>query len=99
MLVHSVYFWLKPGLTAEKRAEFRAGLERLRGIEAAQAVHVGTPAQTPARPVIDASYDFALAVLLEDLPGHDAYQAHPLHQDFVARFQANWERVLIFDMD
>jgi len=96
MLVHSVYFWLKQGIGDEEMAAFRAGLESLAGIEAAEAVYVGTPADTD-RPVIDRSYTFGLTVLLPDLAAHDAYQVHPLHKAFLENFAQDWDRVLIYD--
>jgi hypothetical protein len=66
-------------------------------ISAAEAVHVGTPAPTPPRPVIDTSYDFALTVLVQDVAAHDAYQADPIHLAFVAAFKPFWDRVQIYD--
>lgn len=99
MLVHSVYFWLRKDLSAQDIVEFRAGLESLRGIAAARAVHVGTPADTPHRPVIDCSYSVGLVVLLDGMDAHDAYQQDPLHQAFLARFARHWERVQIYDFD
>lgn len=99
MLVHSVFFWLKSDLGLETRAAFAAGLETLKGISAAEAVHVGTPADTPARPVIDATYDFALTVILEDMAAHDAYQQNPLHQRFLEDHAAKWDAVRIYDAD
>ena len=99
MLVHSVFFWLKDGLSDDDVAEFRAGLESLSGIEFARGVHVGTPADTPERPVIDASYTFALTVLLDDLGAQDAYQVHPLHKAFIEAHSPKWERVVIYDAD
>ena len=33
MLVHAVYFWLKPELTDAQRADFRRGVETLAGID------------------------------------------------------------------
>lgn len=96
MLVHSVFFWLKPDLTDEQTAAFRAGLESLAGIEVAEAVYVGTPAATD-RPVIDRSYSFGLTVLLPDMAAHDAYQEHPLHKAFLEQFVGSWEKVLIYD--
>lgn len=96
MLVHSVFFWLKPGLGDEEVAAFRAGLDSLKGIEVAEAVFVGTPAETD-RPVIDRSYTFGLTVLLPDMAAHDAYQVHPLHKAFLENFAQNWDRVLIYD--
>lgn len=98
MLVHSVYFWLKDGLDAEQQKAFRAGLESLGGIPGVAEIHVGIPADTPARPVVDHSYTFGLVVVLKDLDAHDAYQTHPLHKAFLERFSACWSKVLVYDV-
>jgi Stress responsive A/B Barrel Domain len=97
MLIHSVYFWLQPGLTAAQRAEFRRGVESLAAIKSVERVHVGTPAGVPDRPVVDKTFDFGLTVVCRDVAAHDAYQADPIHRAFVARFSSDWTRVQIFD--
>jgi len=79
MLVHSVFFWLKPELTSDQKAAFRKGLDSLSAIESAVQTHVGTPAVTN-RPVIDRSYSFALTAIFKDMAGHDVYQEHRLHR-------------------
>lgn len=99
MLVHSVYFWLKPELTPEKRDAFRGGLESLHGIQTVASLYVGQPAGTAPRPVIERSYDFALVAVLENVAAHDAYQADPLHKAFLQEFSSYWSRVLIFDAE
>ena len=81
MLVHTVFFWLNKDLDGPQQTEFRIALETLKGIEAAEAVHIGIPAPTPERPVIDNSYDFCL--MLKDMATHDAYQVDPLHTAFI----------------
>lgn len=97
MLVHSVYFWLKPELTAAQRAEFRATLETLTTVKSVEKVYIGTPAGTTKRPVIDDSYAFALTIVCRDVAAHDAYQVDPLHQAFVAKCSGMWTRVQIYD--
>ncbi len=97
MLYHCVYFWLKPELTPAQRAEFRRGVESLKGIKAVEKVSVGVPAKTTPRPVIDASYDVALVVECKDVAAEAAYQVDPLHLAFVANFKAFWTRVQIYD--
>lgn len=99
MLVHTVYFWLKPELTAAQRADFRQGVESLGGIKAVKAIYVGTPAKTVKRPIIDDSYSVALTIVCADLAGHDAYQVDPLHLAFVERFKTFWIRVQIYDAE
>lgn len=99
MLVHTVLFWLKEDLTEAQKATFREGLETLKGISATDATYIGTPAGTPARPVIDASYTFMLTVVLKDTAAHDLYQEDPIHLAFVENFKSNWEKVVIYDAD
>lgn len=96
MLVHSVYFWLKPELTPAQRAGFAEALESLRAIPMA-ALYVGRPAPLAPRPVVDTSYDYAITCLFSDAAAHDAYQVHPVHQAFVALGKPLWARVQIYD--
>ncbi|HLP03700.1 MAG TPA: Dabb family protein [Opitutaceae bacterium] len=97
MLVHLVRFYLRPDLSAERRAALRAGLESLRTIPTVRQLFIGTPAPVPARPVVDNEYGFALTVLFDDLAGHDAYQSHPTHLKFVADHKDCWTRVAVVD--
>jgi hypothetical protein len=99
MVIHTVFFWLKPDLTEEQKDAFAAGIETLYDIEDADDVFIGTPADTPKRDVIDDSYDVGLTVLLEDVAAHDRYQEHPLHKAFVETFKPYWDRVLVFDFE
>lgn len=97
MLVHSVFFWLKPGLTPAQHDEFRRGLESLTGLRAATQVYIGTPAPTAKRPPLDDSYSFALTVLFRDVAAHDAYQVDPAHRAFIDTFKSCWARIQIYD--
>lgn len=99
MLVHTVFFWLKPELTDAQRAEFRRGVESLGGIRAVEKIYVGTPAATERRPIIDASYSYALTVICHDLKGHDEYQADPIHDAFRNTYKSYWTRVQIYDAE
>lgn len=99
MLVHSVFFWLRTDLTAEERADFRAGVETLQDIEAATQVFVGTPAATGDRPVVDKSYDVGLTVIVPDVAAHDMYQDHPIHLKFIADHKAKWTQVKVYDVE
>ena len=97
MLVHTVYFWLKPELTAAQRAEFRKGVESLGGIRSVEKIYVGTPAATEKRPVIDHSFDVGVTVLCKDTAAEKAYQVDPIHLAFVEKFKSNWVRVQVYD--
>lgn len=96
MLVHTVFFWLKPELTAAQREAFAAALASLHAIPM-QAFYTGRPASMPPRPVVDASFDHAITCVFEDRAAHDAYQTHPVHLAFLAQCKTWWTRVQIYD--
>jgi len=99
MLVHTVYFWLKPELTAQQQADFFRGVSTLGDIKAVDKLYIGRPAQTERRPIIDSSYSIALTVLCKDIAAHDAYQVDPIHLEFIAAFKTFWNRVQIYDAE
>lgn len=99
MLVHTVYFWLKSELSDSERAAFLQDLKGLSRIDSVVQLHAGSPSDTEARPVVDHSYDFGLAVIFRDVAGHDHYSAHQIHQDFLARWKASFSEVRVYDFD
>ena len=96
MFVHAVYFWMKPdapaGAADQLLADCRGLLSQIPNVF----FDAGRPAMTP-RPVVDNSYAVGLLVAFQDAAGHDVYQTHPLHLQFIERNKANWERVTIYD--
>lgn len=97
MFVHCVYFWGKAGLTEAERAAFLQGLESLLAIETVRHGWIGPPAAPASRPVIDASYTFALVTVFADQEGHDIYQEHPVHKAFIRDCQGFWQTVKVYD--
>jgi hypothetical protein len=98
MLIHSVYFWLKPTAPAGEREKLaRSCVELLGKIPTVKQIWAGPPAATPKREIIDDSYAVGLTVILDDMPAHDVYQEHPLHLQFIAKHKEHWARVQIFD--
>lgn len=96
MLVHHVFFWLKNPDSAEDQAQLKKGLLALEAIDVVRQLHVGTPAP-PDRPNIDRSYAFSLLIIFDDLAGHDVYQAHPLHRNFIKEHAHLWSKVVVYD--
>ena len=96
MLIHSVYFWLKPELSSAQVEKFKKGLDSLAAIAAVDKVYIGVPATT-RRPSIDSSYSYALVLLFKDLAAHDAYQIDPIHVAFNDSCREFWTRVQIYD--
>ena len=99
MLIHTVYFWLKPGLTEVQRAEFHRGVETLGSIAHVERVYLGPPARTPPRALVDQSFSLGLTAVFRDAAAHDAYQVDPVHLAFVARCQHLWTRVQVYDFE
>jgi hypothetical protein len=98
MLIHSVFFWLKEGLSYEERNNFIEGLRSLSKIESVKRSYIGDPASTN-RPVIDRSYSYGLIVMFENMEGHDSYQIHPIHKKFLENYSSYWTKVLIYDFN
>ena len=96
-LRHTVFFWLKnPGSVADRDA-LVAGLQTLRAIEQVRALHIGVPADTEARDVVDHSFAVSEMMLFDSKEAQRAYQEHPVHQAFVTACQHLWERVVVYD--
>ena len=53
--------------------------------------------KTPARDVINSTYDVGLTVTFDSVADHDAYQDDAQHQVFIKRNKKNWLRVEVFD--
>lgn len=98
MFVHSVYFWLDRSLTRADEERFKQRLEGLGRIPTVKHCFVGRPAAT-SRPVIDRTYSFGLTLVFDDAAGQDAYQVHPIHEEFVKDCAKMWIRVYICDFE
>ena len=96
-LVHHVFFWLKKPDSKEDLATLLKGIRTLAQIETVRAMHIGVPASTEKRAVVESSYSASELLFFDDVEGQNAYQIHPIHQKFVADYSHLWERVTVFD--
>lgn len=96
-LVHSVFFWLKEGISPADKSAFLAGVNSLKKISSVKNCYIGPPAPTEARGVVDNSFSYALIVHFDDVAGHDAYQVDPIHLKFVEEQQDKWTKVVVYD--
>lgn len=97
MFVHVVYFRMNPGSPESARQQLVNDCQTyLAKIPTVRNLWSGRPAMTP-RDVVDNSYDVGLCVVLNDSAGHDVYQEHPLHKEFIARNKPNWKRIQVYD--
>jgi hypothetical protein len=96
-LLHHVFFWLKNPDSAADRAALIAGVKSLAAIETVRSIHVGIPASTEKREVVDNSYHVSELLCFDDLEGQSIYQTHPLHQKFVDECSHLWSKVVVYD--
>ncbi len=97
MLVHHVFFWLKNPGSSDDRNKLIEGLRTLRKIESIRQFHIGIPADTEKRPVVDSSYSVSELMFFDDLAGQSLYQDHPLHKKFVEDCSSLWQKVVVYD--
>ncbi len=96
-VIHHVFFWLKNPKSAEDRDKLIEGVKTLQKIESVRAIHVGIPANTPARPVVDSSYSVTELIFFDDIAGQSTYQDHPVHKAFVETYGPLWKKVVVYD--
>lgn len=96
-VIHMVYFWLKNPDSDTDRDALIAGLNSLRAIPQIQALHVGVPASTIKRDVIDNSYQVSELMMFNSVDDQDSYQTHPLHEKFVEKCAHLWSKVVVYD--
>lgn len=96
-LVHHVFFWLKNPSSEADRDKLIAGVKALGKIEQVRKIHVGVPASTEKREVVDNSYSVSEILFFDSTTDQKAYQDHPLHQKFVQEHSMLWERVVVYD--
>jgi hypothetical protein len=96
-LTHTVFFWLKNPESTEDRDALIAGLKTLKDIETVRGIHIGVPASTEKRDVVDNSYQVSELLMFDDVEGQNAYQVHPIHQKFVEECSHLWRKVTVFD--
>jgi len=96
-MIHHVFFWLNnPGSKAD-RDQLIAGLNTLRAIEVVQQLHIGVPASTEKRDVVDNSYDVSELMFFASVEEQKRYQDHPLHLKFVKDHAHLWRKVVVYD--
>ncbi len=96
-LVHHVFFWLKNPDSKEDLAALLDGIRGLGAIPQVKGIHVGVPADTEKREVVENSYHASEILLFDSLADQEAYQTHPLHQKFIADHSHRWGKVVVFD--
>ncbi len=97
MLTHQAYFWLKNAGAEPDRSALIAGLRTLADVPQVRTLHIGCPASTEQRDVVDGSFDVSELMTFDSITDQELYQVHPLHQAFIARCAHLWDRVVVYD--
>jgi len=96
-LIHHVFFWLKNRDSKEDLTKLLEGLRGLEKIEAVRKLHIGVPADTEKRDVVDATYSASELMFFDDTVGQKIYQDHPIHKKFIECYGHLWEKVIVYD--
>lgn len=96
-LIHHAFFWLKNPGSLDDRDKLVAGIETLRNIRQVARLHIGVPAPTEQRDVVEAGYDVSELMFFNSVSDQKAYQDHPTHQAFVAKYGHLWKKVVVYD--
>ena len=97
VLSHHVFFWLKNPESKADREKLIAGIRSVRAIETVRELHIGVPASTEKREVVDNSFSVSELIFFDDVEGQNIYQDHPIHQKFVAECSSLWTKVVVYD--
>lgn len=96
-VIHHVFFWLKNPNSKEDLQKLIDGLKTLSHIETVKQLHIGIPAETEKRDVVDNSYSVSELMFFDDLAGQKTYQDHPIHKKFVETCSPLWSKVQVYD--
>jgi hypothetical protein len=96
-ITHHVFFWLKNPQSKEDLNKLLDGLRTLKKIETVRQIHIGVPASTEKRDVVETTYQASELLFFDDLAGQKTYQDHPIHLRFVESCSHLWEKVIVYD--
>ena len=96
-VIHHVFFWLKNPSSKEDLNKLIEGLKTLKQIETVRKIHIGIPADTEHRDVVDASFNASELIFFDDVAGQKTYQDHPVHLKFVENCSHLWQKVIVYD--
>ncbi len=96
-LMHHVFFWLKEPTNQAHRKQFEKAMNNLRKVETIKMSHVGIPAATEERGVVESSYTYSYMVMFDTLEDQLIYQKHPIHLKFVEENSDLWNKVIVYD--
>ena len=98
-IVHTVYFWLKEGISDTEEKDFLNFFEALKNVPGIHSFNVGKPAPTTPRDVVDNSFQYSLIVIFANLDDIDTYEKHPDHLSAIDKYSKYWTKVAVRDTE
>jgi len=96
MITHLVIFWTDKPI-AEHQAKLEEGTRMLATIPGVLEYRYGVPVPSP-RGVVDDTFAVGISMTFTDQAAAETYQAHPIHQKFVAEYvKPIVKRFVVFD--
>ena len=97
-LVHTVLFWLNNPESKKDQDAFETAIKKLiatnpQGIK----YHLGKPAKTGKREVIDNSFTYLYLITFSSIEAEAAYQIDPTHLKFIDEAKHLWKKVVVYD--
>ena len=97
MVTHVVIFWTDKPHGQNRDAVLAGARELLPKVPGVTEFRCGVPVPS-ARGVVDDSFAVAISMTFPDQETADAYQTHPLHNEFVEKhFEPNVTRFVVYD--
>tara|TARA_S200000501_G_scaffold131353_1_gene124168 strand:+ start:721 stop:1062 length:342 start_codon:yes stop_codon:yes gene_type:complete len=97
-LLHTVFFWLKNPENLKERAYFEKAIRKLINTNPqAIANHLGFPAGSENRDVVDNSFTYCYTMSFPNLKAQDEYQTDPSHLLFIEEAKHLWIKVRVYD--
>jgi len=99
MFSHIVVFWTDPA-PPDAADDLIAGANRLlKNIPGVLQFHIGKMVPS-GRPVVEQSYQVALNLIFPDKATEEAYQKHPQHVEYVAKYvKPLVKKLLVYDFE
>jgi len=96
-LMHHVFFWLKEPQNEAHKKQLVKALNELLSVKTIKMSHIGFPAGTESRDVVDHSYSVSYLVMFNNQADQDSYQIDPIHTKFVEENSHLWGKVIVYD--
>jgi len=96
-LLHHVFFWLKEPKNEAHKKQLVNALNELLKVKTIKLSHIGFPAGTESRDVVDHSYSVSFLTMFDSQSDQDAYQIDPIHLKFVDENSYLWGKVVVYD--